>query len=127
MSKVKPSNFFVILFAFCLLALSLSAPNTTRVKAAVAVPTLPNVSVDTTLAVPTGQTIDVPASGDLQSAINSAQPGDVIKLAAGATYTGNFTLPVKSGTGYVYIRTSTPDSNLPAPGTRVSPSNASLM
>src|SRR5205085_7330218 len=71
--------------------------------------------------------INIPAGGDLQSAINSAQPGDVIKLAAGATFTGNFTLPVKSGSSYIYIRTSAPDSSLPAAGTRVTPSNAASM
>ena len=35
-------------------------------------------------------TINVPAGGDLQGALTSAQPGDNIILAAGATFTGNF-------------------------------------
>ena len=43
-------------------------------------------------------TIDVPAGGDLQGALNAAQPGDVIALAPGATYVGNFVLPKKGAT-----------------------------
>jgi hypothetical protein len=67
-------------------------------------------------------TITVPAGGDFQAALNSAQPGDVITLAAGATYTGPFSLPVNTGTGFVTIRTSAPDSSLPPAGVRIDPS-----
>lgn len=77
----------------------------------------------------TGQTIVVPAGGNLQSALNSAQRGDEIVLTAGATYTGNFTLPAKSGTaanGWITIR-SDKFSQLPAIGTRVTSAHASLM
>ena len=42
-------------------------------------------------------TIVVRAGENLQSALNAAQPGDVITLEAGATFTGNFVLPVKTG------------------------------
>ncbi len=35
-------------------------------------------------------TIAVPAGGDFQAALDAAQPGDVITLEPGATYTGNF-------------------------------------
>src|SRR4051812_26057014 len=44
---------------------------------------LPKRFVDTSLAAPTGKTIAVAAGGDLQKAIDSAQAGDVITLAAG--------------------------------------------
>ncbi|HLL71698.1 MAG TPA: hypothetical protein VK363_09715, partial [Pyrinomonadaceae bacterium] len=44
-------------------------------------------------------TIDVPLHGDFQAALDAAQPGDVIVLAAGASYMGTFTLPYKTGTG----------------------------
>jgi hypothetical protein len=67
-------------------------------------------------------TIPVPAGGDLQAALNAAQPGDVITLAAGATYKGPFVLPVNSGTGFVTIRTSAADSSLPPAGVRIDPS-----
>ncbi len=82
---------------------------------------------DTTYAPPTGQIINVPAGGNFQTALNNAQPGDTIVLQAGATYTGPFTLPDKtSGSGWIYIVSSN-YSSLPAPGTRVSPSDAANM
>ncbi|TLZ77521.1 MAG: hypothetical protein E6K08_03295 [Methanobacteriota archaeon] len=67
--------------------------------------------------------IDVPPGGDLQAALDQAQPGDTIRLAAGATYTGWFTLPAKTGTGDILIRTTAPDSALPPAGTRINPSS----
>src|SRR3989449_1987225 len=67
--------------------------------------------------------IDVPPGGDLQAALDQAQPGDTIRLAAGATYTGWFTLPAKPGAGDILIRTSAPDSALPPAGTRINPSS----
>jgi hypothetical protein len=69
-------------------------------------------------------TINVPSGGDLQAAINAAQPGDTILLQAGATWTGNYKLPVKSGTATITIRSSAADSSLPAAGVRISPSYA---
>lgn len=87
---------------------------------------LPRVFLDTTYAPPSGSVIPVNAGGSFQTALNNAQPGDIIELQAGATFTGNFTLPNKSGTGWIYIRSSALAS-LPAPGTRVTPSHASLM
>jgi hypothetical protein len=50
-------------------------------------------------------------------------------LTAGATYTGNFVLPAKSGTaanGWIVLR-SDKSGQLPAIGTRVTPSQAGLM
>jgi hypothetical protein len=47
---------------------------------------------------PAAQTVAVPASGNLQEALNRAQPGDTILLGRGATYLGDFTLPA-IGTG----------------------------
>ena len=82
---------------------------------------LPRVWVDTRMPSQTGRTIVVPAGGDLQAAINTAQRGDVIELAAGATYTDNFELPAKSGTGWVVIRSA---GTLPQEGTRVTPATA---
>jgi len=93
---------------------------------AAGVPELPRVYLDTTYALPTGPTITVPAGGDFQAALNSAQPGSVIVLQAGATYAGNFSLPNKTGAGWIYIQSSALTS-LPAPGTRVTPAQAALM
>ena len=68
-------------------------------------------------------TIQVRAGQNLQVAIDAAQPGDTLLLDAGATYTGNFVLPVKSGTGFITIRTA--DSlDLPGGNSRVLPSHA---
>ena len=73
-------------------------------------------------------TISVPAGGDLQAALNAAQPGDVITLAPGATYTGNFMLPNKGAvTDFITIRSAAPDSQLPGPGVRMTPAYAALL
>src|SRR6476661_7275677 len=70
-------------------------------------------------------TINVAAGGNLQAAIDAAQPGDTIVLPAGATFEGSFVLRYKPGTGtdadWITIRTSTPDSSL-TPDARVTPS-----
>jgi hypothetical protein len=68
----------------------------------------------------------VAAGGDLQAALDSAQLGDLILLDAGATYTGNFTLPAKSGDGWITVQTNRLDA-LPPAGTRVGPGNAAAM
>ncbi|MBL8186982.1 MAG: fibronectin type III domain-containing protein, partial [Acidobacteria bacterium] len=94
---------------------------------AAATPELPRVLLNTTYTPLSGPAITVNSGGDLQAAINQAQPGTTILLQAGATFTGNFTLPNKTGTGWIIIRSSTPDANLPQPGTRIGPQNASLL
>jgi len=75
---------------------------------------------------PTGRTITVAKGASLQAAIDAAKPGDVLLLAAGATYTGNFTLPKKTGDAWITIRTSTPDSKLPV-GKRVTSAQGTLL
>jgi hypothetical protein len=88
---------------------------------------LPRSFVDTSDVAPSGTTIAVPAGGDFQAALTQAAPGDVITLAAGATYTGNFILPAKAGSGWIIIRTSAPDASLPPAGTRITPASASVL
>ena len=75
------------------------------------------------------KTIAVAAGGDLQAALNAALPGDVVTLEAGATFTGNFTLPVKAGTStsYITVRSSAADSTLPASTARITPSYAAQL
>ncbi len=90
---------------------------------------LPRVFLNFPYKPSTGKTIVVAAGANLQNAINSAQRGDEIVLPAGATFTGNFTLPPKSGTvanGWVTIR-SDKLGQLPPEGTRVTPADAHLM
>ena len=69
----------------------------------------------------------VPAGGNFQAALDAAQPGDVITLAAGESYVGRFILPRKDGAEYITIRTSTPDGSLPAEGTRIAPADSPLL
>ena len=66
----------------------------------------------------------VRAGENLQSVIDAAQPGDVILLQAGATFRGNFVLPVKPGATYITIRSAAADSLLPPAGTRITPAYA---
>jgi hypothetical protein len=73
------------------------------------------------------QTINVTQGEDLQAALDSAIAGDVIKLEAGATFTGNFSLPNKEGSDWITIRSSADDSELPSPDTRLNPSYANLL
>ena len=89
---------------------------------------LPNQCVDTAIAPPLNRApIVVPAGGNLQAAINQAQPGDIIELEAGATYRGRFTIPPKVGDQWIHVRSSR-HAELPAPGTRIDPAqHASLM
>ena len=89
-------------------------------------PELPRLYVDTTYVVPSGRTFAVRAGGDFQAALNAAAPGDVITLEPGAMFTGPFTLPSKSGSGWIIVRSSAPEKSLP-PGTRADPSHAPLM
>jgi hypothetical protein len=71
----------------------------------------------------TAAPVRVPAGGDLQAAINAAQPGDEVLLAAGAVYTGNFRLPASNGTP-IYITIHTDAASLPAAGVRMTPEAA---
>ena len=71
-------------------------------------------------------TVELPAGGDLQAAINAARPGDTILLTAGVTYIGNFVLPVKSGADYITIRTAEMAGQPPA-SVRVWPSHSNVL
>lgn len=77
--------------------------------------------------VTTGSTISVHPGDNLQAAIDRAMPGDTLLLDAGATFTGNFILPAKSGSDFVTIRSSAPDASLPGATMRIDPSYAALL
>jgi hypothetical protein len=66
-------------------------------------------------------------NGQLQQAINTAQPGTTILLQAGHTYAGTFALPAKSGDGWIVIRTNTPDVQLPPADQRITPDFSTLL
>jgi hypothetical protein len=75
----------------------------------------------------TGATVTVHAGDNLQAAIDAAQPGDTLLLDAGATFTGNFLLPAKSGSSFVTIRSAAPDASLPGATSRINPSYSALL
>jgi Putative Ig domain len=91
---------------------------------------LPRVTVPSAMAdsPAPGAVINVNAGGNLQTALNAAQCGDVIQLQAGATFSGSFTVPAKNCdiNHWIWIRTSSPDSALPAEGQRVTPCYAGV-
>jgi cellulose synthase/poly-beta-1,6-N-acetylglucosamine synthase-like glycosyltransferase len=95
-------------------------------SAASPAPELPRVLIDVTPVPASGTAVRVGAGGDLQHALEVAQPGDVILLKAGATFTGPFTLPAKGGADWITIRTDAPDSSLPPFGGRIDPSYAGI-
>jgi hypothetical protein len=102
-------------------------------------PTLPQATVSLTLPTQGSSTCptlttgsncirNVP-SGDatsFQNAIKAATCGDTIVLVAGSTYSGNFTIPSTSCSGWIEVQSSALGS-LPSPGNRVGPSNATNM
>jgi hypothetical protein len=97
------------------------------IATAQAVPELPRATVDTSPPAPPARTIALDAGADLQAALDAAVPGDMISLAAGATFTGNFILPAKSETGWIVIRSSAPDASLPPLGTRITPAHGAAL
>jgi hypothetical protein len=71
--------------------------------------------------------ITVPAGGNLQAALDAAQPGDTIYIDPAGTFDGPFKLPVKSGTADITVRSAAPDASLPAAGQRISPSYSAFL
>lgn len=69
-------------------------------------------------------TINVTAGQSLQSAIDNAQPGDIIKLEAGATFLGPIELPAKSGEAEIIVQSSRAGE---LPLSRIDPSHSPLM
>jgi len=97
------------------------------------VATLPQTTPDLTYSAPTGSILKVGAGQTypatqtgLQNAINDAVAGDAIEITAGSSINcNNVSLPNKSGSSYIHIRSSL-FGNLPI-GTRVSSADVSNM
>ncbi len=91
---------------------------------------LPIATVDSSMAdTPApGSVINVHSGGNLQSALNNAQCGNTIQLQAGAAFTGDFTFPALNcdNNHWIIVRTSAPDSSLPAEGQRLTPCYAGV-
>ena len=94
------------------------------------IPALPQVFLNTVApAAPDvgGVVLSVANGGNLQAALDSAQPGDVVELAAGATFTGNFVLKNKGVTSkWITVRPSN-FASLPAEGSRMTPAIAASL
>jgi hypothetical protein len=116
-------DFRTTLTLFSVLLLSIAA------RAQKPVAELPRTHVDTTWDEPTGgKTWRVHNADELANSLVKSAPGDEIVLDAGAVYTGNFQIPAKSNPNkkWIYVNSSA-YSKLPAPGMRVSPSDAANM
>jgi len=91
---------------------------------------LPRIYIETAMsATPApGAITTVNAGGDFQAALNSANCGDTIQLQAGATFIGAFNFPAKGcdDNHWIIVRTSAPDSSLPAEGNRLTPCYAGV-
>jgi hypothetical protein len=78
------------------------------------------------VATPAGrEPIRVPASANLQSALDAAEPGDLILLPPGAEFVGNFVLPRKQGDGWITVRSEIRRHGIPYADTRIGPQHAS--
>jgi hypothetical protein len=110
-------------FLRSLLALVLLCPWTLTAQT---LPALPRTSVATAMPA-LGPVRKVPAGADLQAVLDAAPAGTVLEFPCdGTTYTGNFTLPVKSGSAWTILRPAC-FASLPAEGTRITPAVAAQL
>jgi hypothetical protein len=72
---------------------------------------------------PARPVVHVAAGGDVQAALNAAQPGTIITLDPGAVYTGTLTLPLRD-CGPDPITLTTAKTGLLATGHRVTPADS---
>jgi len=110
--------------------------------------------LDSSMPAQTGTIRNVAAGGDLQKALNDAQPGDTIVLDSAGTWTGHFVFPAKANPNNQWVviqgsnaaqlpaarktvsyspkagakvaRASRAPAALPAPGTQFNPATATL-
>ena len=104
-----------------------SGPSSPSAASRPPTPEPPRSSVETSFPVLAGRTLHVPRGGDLQGALDKAEPGDLITLEPRATYRGPFSLPKKDRTGWIVISAAPSRPGLPTQGRRVDPSDAAAM
>src|SRR5258708_25570347 len=132
MSCLQPKRFanplssFLVL-VFCVLQFrSLSTAQSSAARPGFDGPAeLPRIFLRTSMAdTPApGKSHLVKAGDNLQDAVDRASCGDTLRLEAGATFTGILRLPQKrcDDLHWIIIRASSPDSDVPPEGTRMSP------
>ncbi len=124
--KIRP-HYCYSLFLFVIVLLTTSTSFAQQYDGPAALPqaTVASLMADTPAP---GAVISVKSGGDLQKALNSAKCGDTVELQAGATFTGHFNVLAKNCdiNHWIWIRTSSPDSDLPAEGTRATPCYAGV-
>jgi len=108
-----------------MLGLLASTATVSAATASTAPPQPPKVLLSTSYTPPTGALINVHAGDDLQAALDRALPGDQVVLDAGASFTGNFVLPKKAGSGLIVVRSSA--AGALAEGVRVGPNDSPHM
>lgn len=87
---------------------------------------MPLAQVDVSMPQVTGITHFVPSGGNLQAALDAAQPGDAVELEAGSTFVGRYNFYNKPDNSKWIIVRSSRHAELPE-GHRVSPSDAPKM
>ncbi len=126
----KPVTALIICLIAAMANVNAQAPTQPTLPQKTVILTLPTqgTSICPTLTTGSNCIRNLPAgnSTSLQNAINAATCGDTIVLAAGSTYSGHFTIPSTSCSGWIEIKSSAMAS-LPSRGNRVSPSDASNM
>jgi len=120
-------RFTLLTVLTCVAVLSMAAAKNPEYDGPAELPrlTVSSAMVDTPA---TGSVITVAAGGNLQTALNNARCGDVIELEAGARFSGQFTVPGKNCNinNWIVVRTSAPESELPAEGQRATPCYAGI-
>jgi hypothetical protein len=113
---------------------ALNAPSTVVYNPAPGAYTLPQIFLDTRIDTSylwnngnfTRNVYYCNSSVDVQANLNAAQRGDAIVFQDGVTFSGNFVLPAKSGSGWIYLMSQSAWVNAGAQpfwpeGTRVNP------
>lgn len=120
----------LIIIAFCLPVATLGLSSASAVKNFDGPAELPRESVGSSLkeTPAPGKTWTLHAGDNLQQVLDKAACGDIVRLEAGATFSGNLVLPAKGcdDAHWIILRTSAPDSSLPTEGTRLTPCYAGV-
>ena len=132
-SQHSPENTlfsFLMIVVFSLPGATLDRSSASVVKNFDGPAELPRESVQSSLkdTPAPGKTWTVHAGDNLQQVLGKASCGDIVKLEAGATFSGNIVVPAKGcdDSHWIILRTSAPDSSLPPEGTRLTPCYAGV-